>query len=507
MLSEKDSKEVVELGFSLETVENQLEQFKQGFPFLMLKAPATISNGILKVDGDQQSTYVEKYDAYQGKVVKFVPASGAATRMFKSLYEAKALFEKGEAVDSVFTRFPDVKQLFDNLEKFAFYPELSVLLAQANIVLAIPNTQEYAKALELILEESGLNYGNLPKGLIKFHSYATGVRSAAAEHLAEGAMYAVNSNNNVCIHFTVSPQHLAAFKAEVQCAAAKYTVGPEKLTFDVDYSIQKPETDTIAVNMDNTPFRDADGKLVFRPAGHGALLENLNEIDGDIIFIKNIDNIVPDSLKGDTVLYKKLIAGILLDVQEKAFNILRAIDSGKFTEVEQEAIALLKLTNEELDGYQQLAPSQKAEAIKAALNRPIRVCGMVKNQGEPGGGPFIAKNGLGRFSLQIVESSQIDLKNDEQKAIFDQATHFNPVDLVCGVRSYTGDKFDLRLFRDAETGFISKKSKDGKDLKAMELPGLWNGAMSSWITLFVEVPLITFNPVKTVNDLLRVEHQ
>lgn len=507
MISSKDRNEIVALGFDLANIESQLKQFESGFPFLALKAPATVSAGIIQVDDDQKSYFVEKYDGFSGKRVKFVPASGAATRMFKSLYEAKSLFEKGESAEQVFDRLKDVRQVFESLGKFAFYSELQEMCTSRGISFGKLSTADYATVLSLILGEDGLNYGNLPKGLVKFHIYGNDARAAVTEHLVEGAEYAKDGRSNVFIHFTVSPNHLEGVISEV--AKAKDAIEKEYgVAISVDYSIQKPSTDTIAVNMDNTPFRGDDGRLVFRPAGHGALLENLNDILGELIFVKNIDNVVPDSLKATTVAYKKVLAGLLLDIQEAAFDVLKAFDIDNNN---ADAIAQGRMLIERIGGsvveFDTLANTAAVDYLKGYLNRPIRVCGMVKNQGEPGGGPFLALNSAGEYSLQVVESSQIDLGNPTQKEIFDGATHFNPVDLVCGVMNYKGDKFDLRQYRDPKTGFISIKSKDGRVLKAMELPGLWNGAMSNWITLFVEVPLITFNPVKSVHDLLRAEHQ
>jgi len=507
MISSKDRQEIEALGFDVAVIENQLKQFESGFPFLELKAPATVPTGIMQVEDTQKAHLIEKYENFGGKRVKFVPASGAATRMFKSLYEAKDIFENGESKESVFERLKDVKQVFDNLGKFAFYSELKEVSAAKGISLGDLSSANCAVVLSLILGEQGLNYGNLPKGLVKFHAYDDGARKAVAEHLVEGAEYAKNRDSSVSIHFTVSPNHLEGFKAEV----AKSKEAVEKkygVAIVVDYSIQKPSTDTIAVNLDNTPFRGNDGELVFRPAGHGALLENLNDIDGDVIFVKNIDNVVPDNLKPTTVEYKKVLAGLLVDVQERAFAVLRTLDGNASDDKAlTDGTFLIEKLGGDLSKLDSLNETEKADCIKKFLNRPIRVCGMVKNLGEPGGGPFVARNSDGDYSLQIVESSQIDLKNPAQKAIFDEATHFNPVDLVCGVKNYKGEKFDLRDFRDPKTGFISIKSKDGRELKAMELPGLWNGAMSNWITLFVEVPLVTFNPVKSINDLLRTEHQ
>lgn len=508
MLSSKDSEDVLALGFDLNAIESQLEMFRCGFPFLELKAPATIGNGIHLIDDARRAELVAKFDRYEGRKVKFVPASGAATRMFKSLYEAKSCFENGDSKEVVFAKLKDVEQVFASIQKFAFYSELKHICLTKGVDLDNPSQDGYAVILSLILSEEGLNYGNLPKGLVKFHSYGAEDRKAAVEHLVEGAEYARSNDGSVSIHFTVSPSHLVAFEKEV--AAAKSEVeSAYGVTIAVTYSVQKASTDTIAVNLDNTPFRDDAGKLVFRPAGHGALLENLNEIDGDIIFIKNIDNVVPDSIKPVTVEYKKVLAGLLVEVQESIFTVLRALEANADdADALAEGRRLLERVGANVDSFDALSSSaERVALLRHHLNRPIRVCGMVKNQGEPGGGPFFARSSNGDCSLQIVESSQIDLKNSEQKAVFDGSTHFNPVDLVCGVKDYRGSKFDLRLFRDAKTGFISYKSKDGRDLKAMELPGLWNGAMSSWITLFVEVPLLTFNPVKTINDLLRQEHQ
>jgi len=507
MISAKERGEIVALGFDLVNIESQLKRFESGFPFLELKAPATVPVGIIQVDDARKSYFVEKYNDFKGKRVKFVPASGAATRMFKSLYEAKSLFEKGESAEHVFDCFKDVRQVFDSLGKFAFYSELLEMCTSRGISLEKLSIADYATVLSLILGEDGLNYGNLPKGLIKFHTYGNESRAAVTEHLVEGAEYAIDGGANVFIHFTVSPNHLEGVTSEV--SKAKNAIEEQYgVTISVDYSIQKQSTDTIAVNMDNTPFRGDDGQLVFRPAGHGALLENLNDIVSDIIFIKNIDNVVPDSLKSTTVEYKKIIAGLLLDIQEAAFDVLKALDiNSRNADVIAHGRILVDRIGGDLAKFDALTDTAKANYLKEYLNRPIRVCGMVKNQGEPGGGPFLALNSANEYSLQVVESSQINLSNPNQKNIFEGATHFNPVDLVCGVKNYKGDKFDLRQYRDPKTGFISIKSKDGRELKAMELPGLWNGAMSNWITLFVEVPQVTFNPVKSVNDLLRAEHQ
>ena len=328
------------------------------------------------------------------------------------------------------------------------------------------------------------------------------------EHLVEGPLYAGGKNGQVNVHFTVSPEHRPLFEALVAKVAPKYE-DKFGVKYSINFSEQKASTDTVAANPDNTPFRGKDGKILFRPGGHGALIENLNDLDADIIFIKNIDNVVPDRLKAETVEYKKLIAGVLVSKQKKAFEYLEILDSGKYTHTQLEEI--IRFLRDELScrnpELKDLEDAELAIYLKKKLNRPMRVCGMVKNVGEPGGGPFLAYNQDGTISLQILESSQIDTNNSDYLKMFQNGTHFNPVDLVCAVKDYKGNKFDLTKYVDPQTGFISSKSKDGKELKALELPGLWNGAMSDWNTIFVEVPLGTFNPVKTVNDLLREQHQ
>jgi len=367
---------------------------------------------------------------------------------------------------------------------------------------------EYKEVVSNLLEPKGLNYGQLPKGLLLFHKYADTVRTAMEEHLAEGAMYAKNNAGEVNIHFTVSPEHQALFEQLVADKSGEYE---EKFSvkYDVSFSIQKPSTDTVAAAMDNTPFRDKNDKLLFRPGGHGALIENLNDVDADVVFIKNIDNVVPDSFKCSTVIYKKVIAGVLVTLQEKAFRYLEQIETGKYTHAEVEE--MIHFLQDDLciknPDTKLLEDAELILYIKSKLLRPLRVCGMVKNVGEPGGGPFLAVNPDGTVSLQVLESSQIDMSDPAKKAMFEKGTHFNPVDLVCAVKNHKGEKYNLPDYVDKNTGFISYKSKDGRELKALELPGLWNGAMSDWNTVFVEVPIETFNPVKTVNDLLRPEHQ
>lgn len=373
---------------------------------------------------------------------------------------------------------------------------------------ALLSEHNYKAVVSNLLESAGLNYGALPKGLLKFHRYADGVRTPLEEHLVEGALYAAGKSGEVNVHFTVSTEHRALFEKLVAAKAAEYEA-KYGTTYHISFSEQKPSTDTVAADMENKPFRDKDGKLLFRPGGHGALIENLNDLDADIVFIKNIDNVVPDRLKADTVTYKKLLAGVLVTLQKQAFEYLELLDGGHYSHEQLETI--IRFVQQQLrcrrTDLKELEDADLVIYLRKKLNRPMRVCGMVKNVGEPGGGPFLAYNPDGTISLQILESSQIDMNDPEKKAMFEKGTHFNPVDLVCAVRDYKGNKFDLLKHVDKATGFISYKSKNGKDLKALELPGLWNGSMSDWNTVFVEVPLSTFNPVKTVNDLLREQHQ
>ncbi len=505
IITSQDRELLTQKGISEAQIAEQLACFKNGFPYLKLAGAASVEKGILVPNTDQQQGYLNVWEAYTKTdkvIVKFVPASGAASRMFKNLFEFL-----GADYDEPQTPFE--KTFFSSLDKFAFYDDLNEAcqrIERKNIATLI-SEGNYKAICAALLNAAGLDYGALPKGLLKFHHYENDNRTPLEEHLVEGALYASNKNGKVNVHFTVSPEHRKLFeklvKEKVTAYAHKYGVD-----YNVNFSEQKSSTDTLAVDMDNQPFRD-DEKLLFRPGGHGALIENLNDLDADVIFIKNIDNVVPDKFKGDTVLYKKLIAGILVSLQQQAFTYLELLDSGKYTH--EQVIEILQFLQKKLfcknPKTKDLEDAELVIYLKNKLNRPIRVCGMVKNVGEPGGGPFLAYNSDGTTSLQILESSQIDMNDPQKKLMFEKGTHFNPVDLVCAVRDYKGHKFDLTNYVDKATGFISHKSKNGQELKALELPGLWNGAMSDWNTVFVEVPLSTFNPVKTVNDLLREQHQ
>ena len=504
MISKADQTFLAKKGISVQQVAEQLQTFKTGFPFLPIEAAATIEKGVVAPSAAEVDGYLAAWDAYcaaGNKILKFVPASGAASRMFKDLFSFLSA-----SYDVPTTDFE--KNFFDNIEKFAFFADLDATCTKnkGKGVKELIAAGNYKEVVFNLLDFTGMNYGSLPKGLLKFHNYDNAARTAAEEHFVEGALYAA-TDGKVQLHFTVSPNHKALFQELVAERKAYY----EELfgvTYDINFSEQKQSTDTIAVDADNQPFRE-NGALVFRPGGHGALIENLNDIDADVIFIKNIDNVVPDRLKPDTVTYKKLLAGILVEKQKQAFEYLRIIESGSYTP--EQMMEMVRFVQQDLMcrnmDIKNLEDCELVLYLRKKLNRPMRVCGMVKNVGEPGGGPFLAYNQDGTVSLQILESSQIDMNNPASKAMFENGTHFNPVDLVCAVKGYKGDKFNLPDFVDKNTGFISHKSKNGRELKAMELPGLWNGAMSDWNTIFVEVPLVTFNPVKTVNDLLRDVHQ
>ncbi|MFA5850737.1 MAG: DUF4301 family protein [Bacteroidales bacterium] len=491
MLNHFDIKQIEERGGSVESVLREIEFFRNGFPYLKIDAPATPERGIKQLKSEEQDKAVGLFEEFTGSVCKFVPASGAASRMFKELFDGLTLLERGEEIDNK----SFVNLFFEKTDNYAFYDDL--------VKMSDFDAADRLSVIKRTLSSPGLNYASMPKGLIKFHKYSEETRTAFEEHLVEAALYAKVKSGIAKLVVTVSPEHVAGFKSLFEEVRGKYEKRYD-VTYDVIFTLQKPSTDTIAVDENNEPFRKPDGSLLFRPGGHGALIENLNDINEDIVIIKNIDNVVKEKLLSDTIKWKKVLGGVLLSYQEKMFNYIKILDGELNAQVTNEIKDFLE--SEFCIKLPSVPDTIFTEFLRAKLNRPLRVCGMVKNLGEPGGGPYIVYDADGSTSLQILESAQLDVNNPQTAAMMERATHFNPVDIICSFKDYKGEKFDLNRFIDHETGFISYKSLEGRLLKAQELPGLWNGAMSQWNTLFVEVPVSIFNPVKTIFDLLRPEH-
>ena len=503
MFTQKDLQQIGKRGIKIDEINRQIKYFKSGFPPADIVMPATPGSGMLCLTDGDETQYREVYrkNGPDFQVTRFIPASGAATRMFKSLYGALETLEKlnGEEQQDWVDSNPEMKRFFGDLPRYPFYEDLHR-----------EGMHTPAETIRQILEKPGLDYGSKPKGLLKFHKYGpSDRRSSFEEHLREAVLYCGSRDGTLKVHLTVSPDHLDGFQAE----AARIVPALEKetgLNIDLSFSFQKPETDTIAVDLQNEPFRNQDGTLVFRPGGHGALIRNLDALDSDLLFISNIDNVAPDRLKELRAGYKEVLGGVLLEVRSKVFYYLKQLKGEERIE-KTRLDQMVSFLHERLgtavpDQLDKWDAAELKQWLIRTMDRPIRVCGMVKNEGEPGGGPFYVRSESGEVSLQIVESSQIDLNDPEKVALLKQSTHFNPVDLVCSIRDYRGERFNLTQFVDPNTGFISEKSLGGRDLKALELPGLWNGAMAHWLTLFVEVPIETFSPVKTVFDLMREEH-
>ncbi|WP_421813119.1 DUF4301 family protein [Flagellimonas sp.] len=507
-LSSKDLKQLDSKGISKEKVQNQIQTFKEGIPFVELSQAAVVGNGILRFSEKEQLDLIQYFEDNRKnlELLKFVPASGAASRMFKAMFNFLDSYEPSKENLSEYierTGDTDAKKFTENLSDFPFY---DLIMSRIEGKASNKDEEAYLFVKEM-LTENGLDYGFYPKGLLPFHKYETGTATPFEEHLKEAALYA-KTKGKANLHFTVSQQHDEMFAKEEASVGPKISKKTDTV-FDVSYSNQKPSTDTIAVDMDNKPFKNSDGSILFRPGGHGALIENLNDQDADIIFIKNIDNVVIDKNLETVSNSKKMLAGVLKKVQDKAFAYAKLLEGDISIEKADEIKAFLEkdLNVRMPKNYDDFSVDEQKSILMDRINRPIRICGMVKNEGEPGGGPFWIKDGEGNISLQIIESAQIDMNNKAQADIVQNSTHFNPVDLVCGVRNHKGEKFNLLDFVDTKQGFITGKTKEGKELKALELPGLWNGGMAFWNTLFVEVPLVTFNPVKTVNDLLKPTHQ
>ncbi len=510
--SEKHIAQIEAKGITLLQVEKQLTKFGKKIPFTDITAHASVANGILKLTSETEEIYEQLYKEEHNKldVVKFTPASGAATRMFKFLYKFLETYNpKKESINSYINKEkePEIRLFFIGLEKFPFYDEVLKKMDKTELD-RIKKPDEFNRDfVHVLLAEEGLNYGNYPKGLLPFHKYKSHTATPFQEHLFEAASYACQAGK-ATLHFTISKQHYDKFKT-TEAKVLPHIEQKTGCTFEISYSYQSEQTDTIAVDLKNRPIIEADGNLEFRPGGHGALIKNLNKIDADLIFIKNIDNVVVSTYAEEISRYKKILAGKLMELQQKAFRFMEMLHEGVS---DDELNTILSFLYQELniqisEEFEKYSQKYQIEYLIEKLNRPIRVCGMVKNEGEPGGGPFWVKHENGSISLQIVESAQIDRRNEYHQSIQKLATHFNPVDIVCGVKDYQGNKYDLSQFVDRKSYFITSKSKSGKKIKALELPGLWNGGMAFWNTIFVEVPLVTFNPVKTINDLLKPTHQ
>lgn len=507
--------EIEARGINPGTVLSQIEMFERGLPPSDLVKPCKPGDGIVSI-GDEAERLARRFESESAgrRVVKFVPASGAASRMFRDLQSAAqgGALERGRlerAAREWDGGSEAALRFISELGRFAFHDDLEAALEKNGYRMReLLAAGEYGEIVSHTLGPRGLNYQNLPKGIIKFHKYPAHDRTAFEEHLAEALCYAKDASGRARVHFTLSPEHAEIVDGYLDGVRGIYE--RERESLEIGYSVQKPSTDTIAVDIENRPFIGDDGKPVFRPAGHGALIENLNELGCDIAFIKNIDNVVPDRLKEETYLWKKALGGYLLGLEVLVSGALIKLEGGGgYKDVARELGELerMGLEIEAPRGAQTASREAESACLVSALRRPIRVCGVVRNSGEPGGGPFWVRGRDGRLSKQIVESAQVDMSAPGQKAVWESSTHFNPVDIVCWLRDHRGNPYDLHGFIDRESGFISVKSKDGRDLKALELPGLWNGAMAFWNTVFVEVPLMTFNPVKTVFDLLKPEHQ
>lgn len=525
MFRKEDIAQIEQRGSSVQTVEEQVERFKKGFPWMKIVAPATPEKGIQVLDVSEVEAAVKYYEeaSINGKC-KFVPASGAASRMFKDLFSGLDALKAGKELsdDAPAAKF------VDRIAEFAFYtPELF-----GQETCRCP--QYRADVLTKTLTDEGLGYGAKPKGVLKFHKYTDGeIRTAFAEHLVEAQNYMRNEDGSANLVVTISPEHQHLFEeayAEVKEAyEARYGV-----KYNITFTFQDKATDTVAVDVENRPFRTETDSLLFRPAGHGALIYNLNKLEEEVVSIKNIDNVANESLLPATATWKKVLLGKALELRDTLHGYLRELDivcspiqgSRNTTagvpgydplyedlNATPEAISLCDDIEEFLRDVlciempQAETPAKRVKALREKLNRPVRVAGMVKNQGEPGGGPFIILEKDGSTSLQVLESVQINMSDEHARGALASATHFNPVDIVCCLHDYKGQSFNLLDYVDEDAGFISSKSYQGRELKALELPGLWNGAMSNWNTLFVEVPLDTFNPVKVVLDLLRPAHQ
>lgn len=501
-------------GLTQQQVEEQLSIFKNGVPKVKLAQAATVNNGIFKLTDEQEFKYIDLYEHHKENldILKFTPASGAASRMFKKLYQFLDDYNpENETIEEFIARNNDefLKRFFENKQEFPFYDKVMshVNSHYSEEDLKTKNAKDYA-FIKILMGTDAMDYGSYPKGLLPFHNYESYLATAFEEHLHEAAAYA-SKNNKAQLHFTVSPDHQDQFDKKFKSIHTSVS-NTTDVNFKVSYSFQKPETDTVAVTLEDELYKKPDGTMLFRPGGHGALIENLNDVDADVIFIKNIDNVLVQAEIPALAHHKKVLAGLMLELQEKIFEYASKLDKGQLDE--QEINELVEFLENDFstrldDDFNDFSQKEKETYLYNLLDRPIRVCGMVKNEGEPGGGPFWVTDKTGKTALQIIEGAQVDKDDEEQLQIFNNSTHFNPVDIVCGVRNFKGNKYDLTKYVNPDLAFIASKTDNGTPIKALELPGLWNGAMARWNTIFVEVPLTTFNPVKTVNDLLKPAHQ
>lgn len=508
MLSEKDIKQLTSKGITEYEFETQLENFEKGFPYANLAGAATVGDGIVSFTEEDAKEYAKIFDKESENLsmIKFIPASGAASRMFKDIIDLANDYDAAEDKKP----FEKTIKSIQNIENFAFYKELEQLIKKDGLDLnELLVNKNYSKIASYILNTNGLGYQSKPKAMLLFHKYAEEARTAFEEHLVEGAKYAKMLDGTVHLHFTISPEHRHLFEGKMKEVIAKYE---ERfgVRYDIQFSEQMSKTDMAALDKKGKLIRNADGSILFRPGGHGALIENLNALDTDLIFIKNIDNVTTDALRDTTYLYKKALAGYLLYIQSYVHRYLRELEALSVNEVTLSQIEgfVAKMLNVRFSmTYFSRSMRERVTYLIRKLNRPIRVCGMVRNEGEPGGGPYWVRNEHGHKNLQIIEASQIDFTNKFQVEMVQKSSHFNPVDLICSVRNYKGNKFNLKNYIDKKTGFISQKKQNGIEMTIQELPGLWNGSMADWNTIFVEVPIATFTPVKTLADLLRKEHQ
>ena len=507
--TERDLEQLRDRGISPERAAGYLATFAAGMPYAALDRPCTRGDGITVLDDAELERLCRRGEeaAWAGRCTKFVPASGAATRMFQALRAARDRASDAAATaDDLRDVAEEPREFMNRLEEFAFYPDLEAKLEDKGMRLQpLRGAGRFREILDCLLEPAGLGYAGLPKGLIPFHRHPGECRTPVAEHLTDARAYARDHQGTARVHFTVSSEHRTAMERHVAEARRRYE--DKDTRFEVTLSEQRPGTDTLAATLANQPFREPDGNLALRPGGHGALLVNLGDLRGDIVFIRNIDNVSVNP--GSAIRFRKALAGLLVELQRRVFDYLDRLHPGAAPSFVDEMSEFVRTTLSVTppQGTARSPLAERVRFLRETLDRPLRVCGMVPSAGEPGGGPFWVKGSDGTCSLQIVESSEVDMEDPRQRKVFGASTHFNPVDLVCGVRDRSGACFDLMKFSDPRRAFISVKSSGGRPLKALEHPGLWNGGMARWNTVFVELPAETFAPVKTVLDLLRPEHQ